>query len=109
MKTCINKVELLGTVGSFTENTEVIHFSLATDRVYQAADKTAICETTWHHCTVPKKILLEKNMKISKGQYLHLKGFIRNVRYKHADGTSSFETQISVTDLTAPTNEFVGF
>ena len=98
MKTYINNVELLGMVGCVNSNSDIIHFSLVTNRTYNSHNE-AICETTWHLCTVPKKMLLEKKMKISKGQYLHLKGFIRNVRYENADGISSFETQISVTDL----------
>lgn len=99
MKTYINNVELLGMVGCVNSNSDIIHFSLVTNRMYNSYDNKAVIETTWHHCTVPKKILDEKKLQILKGQYLHLKGFIRNVRYEHADGISSFETQISVTDL----------
>ena len=98
MKTYINNVELLGIVGSCNSNSDIIHFSLVTNRMYHSHNE-AVIETTWHHCTVPKKVLNEKKLQIFKGQYLHLKGFIRNVRYEHADGTSSFETQISVTDI----------
>ncbi len=98
MKTYINNVELLGMVGCVNSNSDIIHFSLVTNRTYNSNNE-AICETTWHLCTVPKKMLLEKKMKISKGQYLHLKGFIRNVRYEDGDGISRFRTEIVVTDL----------
>lgn len=46
MKTYINNVELLGMIGCVNSNSDIIHFSLVTNRMYNSYDNEAVIETT---------------------------------------------------------------
>ena len=99
MQTCINKVELLGTIGSIRNTPDRVDFSLVTTRIYKGKDNNPVLEETWHHCTAPKNLLKKEEVELSAGQNIHLRGFIRNLRYENGDGISMFQTTVVATEL----------
>lgn len=95
----INKAEILGIVGNASTSRvgdkKVTRMSVATDRCYKNRDGSAVIETTWFQCTAWEKEGLEEAQNVKKGDWVHIKGRFRNIRYSTADGAvqNLFEIQ----------------
>ena len=103
MEEQLNKVELLGTVGSISITKvgygRIARFSLATNYCYKSIDGIPVIETTWHTCVVSEgpKVDLDK---IQKGYKVKLSGRLRAQRYVDQNGQDRQCFEVIVSELT---------
>ena len=94
----LNKVELTGTVGSVNSQNIgdkiALHFSVATNVMCKSAEGESVCETTWHNVRYFTERKNPLSLKVSKGDYLHVLGRLRNYRYTGVDGSDRTGTEI---------------
>jgi single-strand DNA-binding protein len=87
----LNKVELVGTVGSVAVNKvgdmKNVRLSLATEYSYRDNAGCMIIETTWHNVTAWEGEEIRYLEDISRGDRLHVVGRMRQIRYTSSDGT----------------------
>ena len=86
----LNKVELIGTVGSVYVKdfgkTRCVNFSVATNYCFKDRDGCPVVETTWHRIVTWQGEGCPNLDIIQKGTPLHVLGRIRRQRYVGADG-----------------------
>ena len=96
MARTINRVELLGRVGTEPElrytqsGTAVAQLRLATDRRRQNGDS----ETDWHSVVAWGKTAEVVNQFVSKGDRIFVSGRISYSSYEGSDGQRRFRTEI---------------
>ena len=101
MSRTINRVELLGRVGTepemrYTPNgTAVTQLRLATDRPRQNGET----ETDWHTVTVWNKLAEAVNQYVQKGQRLYVAGRLAQNSYEAKDGTRRYATEIYAAEV----------
>ena len=101
MSRTINRVELLGRVGTepemrYTPNgTAVTQLRLATDRQRQNGET----ETDWHSVTVWNKLAEAVNQYVQKGQRLYVAGRLAQNSYEAKDGTRRYATEIYAAEV----------
>ena len=87
----LNKVELVGTVGSVAVNRvgdkKNVRLSLATEYSYRDGSGNAIVEVTWHNITGWEGPAVNGFEDNSKGDRLHVIGRLRQFRFTSSDGT----------------------
>lgn len=98
-RTTINKVEICGAVGAKAkitniQNTSYAKVPVATNEIYRNSDGTVVAETTWHCVVVFEKNSKVKFEDITPGKQVHLLGRIKNTKYKCADGSEKYFTEI---------------
>ena len=93
----LNKVELIGTVGSVYVkdfgNTRCANFSVATNYCFKDREGCPVIETTWHRIIVWQEQCPNLDI-IQKGAQLHVLGRIRIQRYTGADGVERQAVEI---------------
>ena len=86
----LNKVELIGTVGSVYVKefgtTKVANFSVATNYCYKSSQDEPVIETTWHRVTAWDSPYNADAFRIGKRDKVHIIGRLRVQRYTGADG-----------------------
>ncbi len=98
----INKVELLGIVGSVHvynqgPSTPFARVSLVTKSVYfQASTSGDVVESTWHNVIINQGRNMPDLSIIKKGDALHLIGRIRNNKYTSSEGQERYSSDIIV-------------
>lgn len=90
MEAHINRIELLGRVGSVRINEingkKVANFSLATEVFIKKASGQILCETTWHNITSWEGNMIADFSRLQKGSLVKVQGRLRNTRYTGDDG-----------------------
>ena len=86
----INKIELLGRVGTVRTNmvndSKVANFSLVTDHLYKTRDGSPVSESTWFNIVAWEGKEIWDMSKIEKGAIVHVQGRIRSSRFVGSDG-----------------------
>ena len=101
MSRTINRVELLGRVGTEPEmrytpsGAAVTQLRLATDRHRQNGET----ETDWHTVTVWNKLAEAVNQYVQKGQRLYVAGRLAQNSYEAKDGTRRYATEIYAAEV----------
>ena len=87
----INKIELLGKVGTVRTNvvngTRVANFSLVTDFLYKTRDGNPVSEATWLNVVAWEGREIQDMDYIAKGAVVHVHGRIRSSKFEGSDGT----------------------
>ena len=101
MARTINRVELLGRVGTEPEmrytqsGTAVTKVRLATDRRRQNGDS----ETDWHNVTAWGKTAEVVNEHVGKGDRVFVAGRLSYSSYENSDGQRRFRTEIHANEV----------
>lgn len=103
----INEVTLQGIVGNIRVDTfngvMMARIGLATNRTYTSKDGTAVIDTTWHNVIAwdnpDKPDAITPLNAISKGDMIHVTGYIHNTKYTGTDGIERTVTEIKATTL----------
>ena len=97
----INKVELLGRVGTDPEmtytptGTAVTKLRLATDRYRRDSEP----ETEWHNIVIWDKLAEAANQYVVKGQRLYVAGRLVQQQWDGDDGQRRYRTEIHAQDV----------
>ena len=93
----LNKVELLGIVGSSRESKvgdmTLVRFSVATDYAFNDKYGNAVVETTWHMVSAFSD-KITNGPSVNKGDKVFVSGRIRNVRYTTPEGVEKSMSEI---------------
>ena len=101
MSRTINRVELLGRVGTEPEmrytpgGTAVTNLRVATDR-YRRDTET---ETDWHNVVVWNKLAEAVNDYVTKGQRLYVSGRLVNSSWEGDDGQRRYRTEVHAQEV----------
>ena len=99
----INRVELLGTVGSaktsVISDKKITKFSLVTNRCYRDREGCPVIETQWHNCVAIESDKVSGLEKIQKGATVHIFGRIRTQRYTTNTGEEKAVCEIFANKL----------
>lgn len=94
----LNKVELVGHVGSISINRisgKVLgRFTVATSYAYRSSDGTPVVDTTWHNVSAWEGQGIEDLQSIGRADAVHVVGRLRMVRYTAADGAERTVTEV---------------
>ncbi len=104
MGSSVNKVTLLGNVGSDPEikqagSSQVASFSLATTRTWKDKDGNKKEKTEWHRCNAWGKLGEIVSKYVVKGNKLYVEGSIEYDEYEK-DGVKKYSTKITLSDVT---------
>ena len=109
MSRSLNKVELIGNVGSDPEirttpgGNTVAQFSLATSRTWNDQAGVRQEKTEWHRCVVwnSKTSTLADIVEryVKKGDKLYIEGRIEYRQWQDKDGQTRYSTEINVREL----------
>ena len=87
----INKIELLGIVGSvrtqFIGERRMAKFTMVTNRAYKNKEGAPVIESTWHNVTAFEGRLVRDLEKLEKGRAVHVWGRLQIQHYTGIDGT----------------------
>lgn len=93
----INKVILLGSVGSVEVKEKVVQISLATSSGYKKKDSDEwVNKTEWHRLIFALSGLIEKAKNISKGDSIYVEGSINTNSWVTKEGEKKDLKEISV-------------
>lgn len=93
----INKVILLGSVGSVEVKEKVVQISLATSSGYKKKDSDEwVNKTEWHRLIFALPGLIEKAKNISKGDSIYVEGSINTNSWVTKEGEKKDLKEISV-------------
>lgn len=99
----INRVELQGNVGNVriqkAGDTQVAHFSLATNRVSRSKEGENVVEACWHNVEAWEGQGIDDLSKIVKGCPMHIWGRLRYTRYTGADQVEKTSTDVVATKI----------
>ena len=101
MSKTINKVELLGHVGTEPEmryapsGTAVTTFRMATDRRRQNAET----ETDWHNVVCWAKQAEAVNTYVGKGDRIYVAGSLAQNSYEDKDGQRRYRTEVHASEV----------
>lgn len=94
----INKIEILGIVGSSSiqkvGDTRFARFSVAVDYAYKGNDGTNIIETTWFSCQIFEETGICNLDSITRGAIVHVIGRLKCNRYVDANGNDRVQYEI---------------
>ncbi len=99
----INRVELQGNVGNVriqkAGETQVAHFSLATNRVSRSKEGENVVEACWHNIEAWEGQGIDDLSKIVKGCPMHILGRLRYTRYTGSDDVERTSTDVVATKI----------
>ena len=95
----VNKVTLLGTVGSDPEVKNIgertlTKFRMATNRTYKNRDGEKVTDTQWHSIEAWGPIADSMGKYVKKGKHIYLEGEIRYSEYNDKEGNKRHATSI---------------
>ena len=94
---CLNKVELIGTVGSVNKmnvcGINHCRFSVATNYAYKGAT-TPVIETTWIQVVAFEGGAFKELPNLEKGDKVHVVGRLRSARFTDANGHVAFSYEV---------------
>ena len=86
----INRIELLGVVGSVRSQTvanrQMAKFTMVTNRAYRNKEGAPVIETTWHNVTAFEGRMVRDLDRIAKGCAVHVWGRLQIQHYTGLDG-----------------------
>lgn len=99
---CINIAEIKGRIGS-VNRTQVsaqtaIRFSVCTEYAYKDDEGRQHVECTWHNCACWEKKGEDLSF-LAKGNMVHLKGRIKQMKYTSIDEEVRYFTEIQVQEF----------
>ena len=98
MLTQLNKVELIGIVGSTRQikiqDTALVRFTVATTYAFRDRDGNAVHETTWHNVSCFERACQNALSRLEKGAKVHVLGRIRICRYTSSEGEDKTMTEV---------------
>ena len=87
----INKIELLGIVGSVRRqrinDKQMAKFTMATNRAYKNKEGAPVIETQWHNVTAFEGKNVQNLEQIAKGSAVHVLGRLQVQRIATEDGS----------------------
>jgi len=95
----LNKVMLIGNLGSDSENRMTVNdvpvtsFSLATTRSYKGKDGNWVNETTWHN-VVAFNLSDFMREKLKKGKKFYVEGRLNKRSYENKQGQTIYVTEV---------------
>ena len=94
---CLNKVELIGTVGSVNKmnvcGINHCRFSVETNYAYKGAT-TPVIETTWTQVVVFEGGAVKELPNLEKGDKVHVVGRLRSARFTDANGNDAVSYEV---------------
>lgn len=105
MNTIVNKVQLIGRLGSDPEikdtknGSKLARFSLATDESYRDAKGNRIENTQWHRLVAWDKRAELAEKFLRKGKQIAVEGRLVTGHYDDKDGTRRYTTDIHINDF----------
>lgn len=87
----INKIELLGIVGSVrlqnVADKRMAKFTMVTNRAYKNKEGAPVIETQWHNVTAFEGKYVQELERIEKGRAVHVWGRLQVQHYTGLDGS----------------------
>lgn len=105
MKNLVNRVQLIGNLGSDPERkdlesgTTLVRFPLATNAFYRNREGEKVQETTWHSLVAWGVLADRLEAALRKGMEVAVSGKIRNRSYEDAAGQRRFVSEVVVDDF----------
>lgn len=105
MKNLVNRVQLIGNLGSDPERRElssgsaIVRFPLATNAYYRNREGEKVQETTWHSLVAWGVIADRLEAALRKGMEVAVSGKIRNRSYEDTSGQRRFVSEVVVDDF----------
>lgn len=101
----VNKVTLVGNVGTEPEvkeltNGSVATFSLATSERYKDKSGQKQEKTEWHNIVAYGNVVDVIKSYVNKGDKLYIEGSIHTRKWEDKDGNTRYSTEIKLRDLT---------
>ena len=100
----INKIELLGIVGSVRfqhiNDKQMAKFTVVTNRAYKNKEGAPVIETQWHNVTAFEGKNVQDLDKIEKGRAVKVTGRLQVQRYTGVDGVERTSVDVICTRLT---------
>ncbi len=99
----INKIEIRGLVGSahsFTAGGKnMLKISVCTERRMKDRSGNEMIEVTWFNVSATEGDKIHDTAAIRKGNAVHVKGHIRNMKYTDSDGSDRYYSEIVADSL----------
>lgn len=100
----VNKVILVGNVGTEPETKEltsgsVATFSLATSERYKDKSGQKQEKTEWHNIVAYGNVVSVIDKYVSKGDKLYIEGSIHTRKWEDKEGNTRYSTEIKLRDL----------
>ena len=99
----INKIELLGVVGSVrlqnTGDRKMAKFTMVTNRAYKNKEGVPVIESQWHNVTAFEGRQVQDLEKIEKGRAVHVWGRLQIQHYSGPDGIDRVSVDVICTKL----------
>lgn len=99
----INKIELLGVVGSVRlqriGDKQMAKFTMVTNRAYKNKEGEPVIETQWHNVTAFEGKNVQELEKIEKGCIAHVWGRLQVQKYTGIDGVDRTAVDVICTKL----------
>ena len=100
----INKVELVGVVGSVRiqhfGDKQMARFTVVTNRAYKNREGAPVIETTWHNVAAFEGKYVQDVDKIEKGKPVKVQGRLQIQRYTGVDGVERTSVDVICSRLT---------
>ena len=101
----VNRVQLLGNVGTEPEvkeltNGSVATFSLATSERYRDKSGQKHEKTEWHNIVAYGNVVNVIQNYVNKGDRLYIEGSIHTRKWEDKEGNTRYSTEIKLRDLT---------
>jgi single-strand DNA-binding protein len=105
MQTIVNKVQLIGNIGTEPEVRELkkgnkmVRISLATNEIYKTAQGKTIENTQWHNLVAWGKTAELVGQLCEKGKQIAVEGRLVNSSYTDKEGNKRYTTNIHVNEF----------
>lgn len=88
----LNRLEIVGIVGNTTTNKvgdlHITRLSVVVEYGYKAEDGTNVIDTQWFNVTAWEKEGTKNAPSLKRGDWVRVRGRVRQYRFTNADGTS---------------------
>ena len=95
----INKVILVGNVGSIEQKGGVVRASLATSEKYRNKQGEQVEDTSWHRLVFFGRMAEVAGQYVGKGDQLYVEGSIKYGKYTDNEGIERYTTDINVRSM----------
>lgn len=95
----INKIILVGNVGSINQHGVVTKLSLATSETYKDKAGQQVKDTQWHNVVLFGRLAEIANQYISKGSKLFVEGKVKYEKYTGKDNVEKTSTSIIASNI----------
>jgi single-strand DNA-binding protein len=99
----INRIDLLGTVGSvrlqYINDKQMAKFTVATNRAYKNREGAPVIDTQWHNVTAFEGKNVQDLDKIEKGRAVRVRGRLQVQRYTGIDGIERMAVDVICNNL----------